>query len=248
MPFTFAHPAIVLPFGRMIKNKLSLVGLVIGSLVPDFEYFLRLKVKSIYSHTVTGLFWFDLPLGLTIVLLYQYTIKNELIAHFHKTLKTRFIPFAGQHNNYTLKYIVILCISVFIGAATHLLWDNFTHPTGYFVSRLPILSHSVDIIGYKFYNYNIVQHCSTIIGLVIILIIIIKLPKVSLVNTTPIISYWLNIILIAFIILIIRYFSGLSLNAYGDWIVSGISGFLSGLIIVSIFSSKHSPSQSVHQA
>ena len=63
MPFTLAHPAIVLPLAAK-KLRMSATGLVIGSMVPDFEYFIRMRTESKYSHTLAGLFWFDLPLGL----------------------------------------------------------------------------------------------------------------------------------------------------------------------------------------
>ena len=54
MPFTFSHPAIVLPLKYLPKKWFSFTGLIIGSMTPDFEYFLRMKVKSDYSHTLNG--------------------------------------------------------------------------------------------------------------------------------------------------------------------------------------------------
>jgi hypothetical protein len=56
MPFTFAHPAVVLPGGYLPKQWLSLTGLVVGSRTPDFEYFFRWRVLSLYSHTLAGIF------------------------------------------------------------------------------------------------------------------------------------------------------------------------------------------------
>lgn len=52
MPFTFSHPSIVLPLTYLPKKWISLTGIVIGSLTPDFEYFLRMKIQSTYSHTI----------------------------------------------------------------------------------------------------------------------------------------------------------------------------------------------------
>ncbi|HMG06875.1 MAG TPA: DUF4184 family protein, partial [Mucilaginibacter sp.] len=43
---TFAHPAIVLSFKYFPKRWFSKTGLVIGSMAPDFEYFIRLRVKA----------------------------------------------------------------------------------------------------------------------------------------------------------------------------------------------------------
>ncbi len=51
MPFTFSHPAIILPLKYLPQNWFSLTGLIIGSLTRDFEYFIRMKVRSNYSHT-----------------------------------------------------------------------------------------------------------------------------------------------------------------------------------------------------
>jgi hypothetical protein len=46
MPFTFLHPAIVLPLTYLPRQWFSLTGLVIGSLTSDFEYVLRVNDKS----------------------------------------------------------------------------------------------------------------------------------------------------------------------------------------------------------
>ena len=42
MPLTIAHPAAVLPFRH---SRLPISALVIGSLAPDFEYFLHLHAN-----------------------------------------------------------------------------------------------------------------------------------------------------------------------------------------------------------
>ena len=57
MPFTFSHPAIILPLKKLPKKYISMTGLIVGSIAPDFEYFLRMKSK--YSHTMSGILWYD---------------------------------------------------------------------------------------------------------------------------------------------------------------------------------------------
>lgn len=71
MPFTFSHPAIILPLTSSKRQWFSATGLVIGSMTPDFEYFIRMKVQSDFSHTLPGLLWFDLPLGLLLSFIYN---------------------------------------------------------------------------------------------------------------------------------------------------------------------------------
>jgi len=90
MPFTFSHPAIVLPL-TFKRLKLSATALIIGSMVPDFEYFIRMTDHSRYSHTIAGLFWFDLPMGLLICFVYHGVVKDQLFNNLPPFLKQRVI-------------------------------------------------------------------------------------------------------------------------------------------------------------
>jgi hypothetical protein len=233
MPFTFAHPAIVLPFGRLSKRWISLTGLVVGSMTPDFEYFIRMRVSSVYSHTLPGLFWFDIPIGLLIVFFYQTLVKDKLIDHLPVWLNSRFSVFKGKQN-YSLIYFLVLCVSILIGATSHILWDAFTHPRGYFVGIIPALSGTIKLMHHQVYIYKILQHSSTIIGLIIILLTIHKLPGNCQSEADHTSYYWLKLIIVMIIILVLRLLSGLSLHAYGDWIVTSISAGLIGLLLISV--------------
>lgn len=93
MPFTISHPAIVLPLTFLPRQWFSLTGLVIGSLTPDFEYFLRMRIKSNYSHTLDGLFWFDLPLGLLLAFLFHNVVRDSLFDNLPISLKSIFFAF-----------------------------------------------------------------------------------------------------------------------------------------------------------
>lgn len=76
MPFTFSHPAIVLPF---LKNKnVSATALIIGSMSPDLEYFFRMKIQSENSHTFLGIFLIDFPLGFIVMMLFHEIIKKTI--------------------------------------------------------------------------------------------------------------------------------------------------------------------------
>jgi hypothetical protein len=79
MPFTFSHPAAILPL-RWLPNKYySLTGLIIGSMTPDFEFLIRMNVGSIYSHTLAGIFYFDIPVGIAICFLFHDVVRDDLI-------------------------------------------------------------------------------------------------------------------------------------------------------------------------
>ncbi len=48
-------------------------------------------------------------------------------------------------------------------------------------------------------------------------------------------GYWVTILIIVVLTIIARFLGGVTLKAYGNLIVTGISGFLIGLIISSFF-------------
>jgi hypothetical protein len=80
MPFTFSHPAIILPFLKSRKKNLfSATGLIVGSIIPDFEYFLTLSVERRFGHTINGIFYFDLPCALFICFIFHGLIKKPLL-------------------------------------------------------------------------------------------------------------------------------------------------------------------------
>ena len=145
MPFTFSHPAIVLPLTFLPRQWFSLTGLVIGSLTPDFEYFLRMRIQSNYSHSISGLFWFDLPLGILLAFIFHNIVRDILFDNLPTILKSRVMKFKMfDWNNYFKRNWLVVTISVLIGAGSHIFWDSFTHDQGYFVQTIPVLTNTVD--------------------------------------------------------------------------------------------------------
>lgn len=119
MPFTASHPAIVLPLTFLPRRWYSLTGLVVGSMTPDFEYFLRMRLKSTYSHTFGGLFWFDLPLGLLLALLFHVWVRNPLFDNLPMSLKSRFSPFKTFDWKRHLKdHWMVAVVSILVGSAS----------------------------------------------------------------------------------------------------------------------------------
>jgi hypothetical protein len=232
MPFTFSHPAIVLPLTYLPRRWFSLTGLVIGSMTPDFEYFLRMKVESEYSHTLTGLLWFDLPLGLLLCFIFQNIVRNSLFDNLPTFLKSRFSTFKGFNwNRHFKENWLVVIISILVGAASHLFWDSFTHSNGYFVHIVPALTNTVDLLGRQVLILKILQHLSTLFGGLLIAYVIYKLPTDTHVNERINPKYWIIFFSVALTIIIIRLFSGLELKQYGSVIVTAISAALISLTL-----------------
>ena len=232
MPFTFSHPAIVLPLTFLPRQWFSLTGLVVGSLTPDFEYFLRMRIQSNYSHTLSGLFWFDLPLGILLAFIFHNLVRNSLFDNLPTILYSRLSNFKQFNwNGYFKKNWLVVSVSVLIGAVSHLFWDGFTHTHGYFVQTTPALTHTVELLGKQIPILKVLQHSSTLLGGLIIAFALFKLPPDKNATGQLNIKYWGILTMLTLIIIVVRLLSGLDFKSYGHLIVTGISAGLISLAL-----------------
>lgn len=235
MPFTFSHPAIVLPLKYFSGKWFSLTGLVIGSLTPDFEYFIRMRIKSEYSHTVAGLFWFNLPVGLALAFLFHQVVRNALFDNLPIVLKCRLISF-NQFSWYAYfkRNWFIVATSILIGAGSHLFWDSFTHVDGYFVQLLPILTDKINCFGWQFPLLKILQHGSTILGGMVVIYSLYSLPIDKYSARLYKSHYWSMFTGIAIVVLIIRFIGGSEFYQIGNLVVSLISSIIVSLLLTPV--------------
>ena len=228
MPFTFAHPAIILPFEKV--KWLSITGLIAGAVVPDFEYFIRMHISSIYSHTILGLFWFDVPLGVLIAFLFHNLVRDSFYKNLPPVLRARVSPYMFiSWNIYFKKHWQIVLLSVFIGVCSHLLLDDFTHPTGYFVKLAPAFFTKVVVASIPL--YKILQHSFTLLSTLYIIYYVQKMPKAPI-KDKPSLKYWTWIIILSITVLILRFWMMPDYRHIANVVVSVISAFMLGLIFV----------------
>lgn len=236
MPFTFSHPAIILPFSYLPKRWVSMTGLIIGSMAPDFEYFFRMKVYSLYSHKWTGLFWFDLPLTIILAFIFHLILRNSLVDNLPTFLNNRLIAFRDFNwTKYFKKNFLAVIISCLIGGASHILWDSFTHKNGQFVQSIDELTNTVIISGYSIPVYKMLQHFSTIVGGLIVIYSLLQFPKTKLLlKQKATLPFWVLVGLTALLIVTTRLLTGLNYKDYGDLIITIMTGTLVGLVLTSI--------------
>ena len=162
MPFTLSHPAAIIPFAR---QRLVLSALVVGSMSPDFLYFINLAPRGQFGHTPAGVFLFCLPLGMLTLWLFHTLMKWPLLSLCPQALQERLMGPAQGFAFLSLSRQLLIVLSILIGAGTHLLWDGFTHEYGWAVSRLSFLRWSVIEIGARSIPvFKLFQHLSTVIG------------------------------------------------------------------------------------
>lgn len=171
MPWTFAHPAAVLPLRRLCPRWLSLPGLVIGSLTPDLGYYGgRLDLAS-FSHTPLGIVACCLPLGLLLLafLMRFSRLLTVLLPAPHRQLTRAHLASPARP---AWVVFAIAVQSILLGASSHVLWDAFTHAGRWGVELLPWLSgHLFDVGGRQIRVFNVFQHLSTALGLIAMAIV-----------------------------------------------------------------------------
>lgn len=143
MPFTLAHPAVVLP---LLRRPFVPAALVAGSMAPDVPYFLNAAgirsthagdwygpfLNATHTHSLSGL-PIDLLYAVALVAVY-WLVRAPITALLPPGLA---LPQSERPTTVraTARYSGWLLLSALIGVASHILWDAFTE-TDFLPSRL----------------------------------------------------------------------------------------------------------------
>ena len=246
MPFTTAHIAAILPLSKYSPRLFSTSSLVIGSMVPDFEYFIRMTLYGHYGHTIRGIFIFDIPVGLLIYIIFHEIVRTPTIIHlpnyFYRRLSD--VSHFDWHTHFLKDFLKIVC-SIFIGVLTHFVWDGFTHDEEYFFAKYaPVLLRNFTVLGHSVPLHAILQILSTFVGMIILFWYIHLLPSKN--SKQPksdkkIINFWGLVLALSVLIGCIRWTIGMpDEKIIGQLIVVCVSSLLLSLIIISFISTKKS--------
>lgn len=166
MPFTLSHPAAVLPLRRY---RLPLSALFVGSMAPDFEYFLRLVQQDRSAHTFPGVLVLSLPAALVALFVFQVVMKWPVISLMPRAWQIRLVGPAGQFQWWPARRFFLILASLAVGIATHIAWDGLTHSDGWVVTQWPSLRAPLfSMAGTTISTYKLAQHGSTLVGVLIL--------------------------------------------------------------------------------
>lgn len=155
MPLFPAHPAAVLPLQRL---GLPLSALVAGAVAPDAPVYLPVPVAYSTTHSGPGLV-IDALIGLVLLALWDFLVRDPVVD---------LLRFLGHRSEAGARLgrrgWTVAPLAVALGAATHVLWDSFTHDWGFVVEAFPALRESAGELPV----YSWLQHLSTVVGTLVV--------------------------------------------------------------------------------
>ncbi len=171
MPFTFCHPAAVLPLRGFSTLRLNFAALVIGSLTPDFGYYLSCFEFASYAHTAPGVFLACLPSGLGLLAVF-YLVRRPVCFLLPMPHRAALAPLCSSWPRLDPLSVIMALLSIVLGAWTHTLWDSFTHESGWFVTRIwwlraPLFTTPTGAVRVAY----LLQQFSTVAGAVILFVV-----------------------------------------------------------------------------
>nr|HEX4312620.1 DUF4184 family protein [Kofleriaceae bacterium] len=166
MPFTGAHPLAITPLVRL--RWLDPTSLAIGSMAPDFQYFLYGHEKGFIGHSMLGLVVWCVPVVVIVGLLFHHVVKWPLLVAAPRAVSSRLAASAAK--GWPIRPIAIF-VSAVIGGATHDLWDSCTHSQGFVVQRFPgLLRKMIDVPGLDqpMILHRVLQYVCSLIGVIVV--------------------------------------------------------------------------------
>lgn len=164
MPCTFSHPLAVLPLHRRFPARLNFAALIIGSISPDFAYYVRQFPVAEYAHTISGTLIVCLPSGLLALGLF-YLLRQPLCFILPQPHRASLMPLASVRPRLCLQNIRIAMVSVLLGAWTHTIWDSYTHAGAWPVQHMAMLRAPLIHLGStELPTFYVLQQLSTTVA------------------------------------------------------------------------------------
>ncbi|MCA0295887.1 MAG: DUF4184 family protein [Actinobacteria bacterium] len=172
MPFTPAHVAAVLPLRRWGRVTLPFAALAAGSVSPDLPYYLPgLGLLNRWTHTAVGIVTVDVLLGLALWAVWR-SAATALRDLSPVAVRERWHPPGWGASAWWA-----VLVAVAIGAATHVVWDDFTHAGRFASTHLGFLAATYPSPLGPLPGYRYAQYLSGAIGLTIVIIAAVRHPR-----------------------------------------------------------------------
>ena len=127
MPFTLAHPAILLPLAPAARRfGVPFAALAAGSVAPDVPLFVPAIGGYGLTHTPMGIVTVDLAVGMALWLGWVLLLQAPLVDAMPDRVRRR-LPAPSWRADLGGRQVALAAGAVVVGAASHVGWDEFTH-------------------------------------------------------------------------------------------------------------------------
>ncbi len=164
MPYTFSHPAAVMP----LRKYLPFSALVVGSMAPDYLSFVPWIRHRHYGHSTEGIFTFCIPASFLVLWFFHAVLKRPLLRLAPYSHQRKLARFTGEFHFGGAKRLLLITLAIWVGIELHIWWDAFTHVFGYFPRRFPILLTPMTDSG-RFLLTDLLQHGTSVLGGLVLL-------------------------------------------------------------------------------
>lgn len=163
MPFTPAHAAAALP---LLRTRLPASALVIGTLAPDLPYYTPVGTSA-DTHSAAALVTTDLAIGAAAWLLWHALLAPAAVAASPGPLRARVagrVVTGVRRRLLTRADALRVVAALVVGAATHVAWDELSHPGRWGTEHLAVLREPFGPLE----GYRWVQYGSGVLGLAVL--------------------------------------------------------------------------------
>jgi uncharacterized protein DUF4184 len=152
-------------------------------MAPDFPYFILLTDMTRSWHTVPY-FLYSVPAGIAMLWVFHRFLKCPMLSLCPESLQVR-VSEEDTYRFWPLPRIFWIAVALIIGAVTHIVWDDFTHPHGYFVEHWAALRMYTPWWPHR-PMYSFLQGFCSVIGLALLGVVYIRwLKRAPVVRRMP---------------------------------------------------------------
>lgn len=238
MPFTVSHIAAALPL-LPANRLLPFVAIAVGCMTPDLPLFcpwleslgMGYATTHAWPSTIVTSWcfgWFMLLLG--------WWMLPALAELCPQIIRQR-LTVQPMRIMFSLRWLIGGSIGLILGGLSHSVWDAFTHASGWGLNVIPALQ--APITNTEIRGYQLAQHLSSLIGLLLLILMsVYKLKQQPSTTTSSILStpsriiFWCMLIGVTLVTGIYAAISTQQLSAtLFLWITSSVQyGFIMLLI------------------
>lgn len=163
MPFTLSHTVLAPALARLSGQRLPVAALAIGCMTPDL-YRLFTEENYNFSHQWHSLYSLNLAMGLFFCLLWYLLYRPALYRFLSLNDPIQIHSWLA-----TLRFVLMLCLAIMLGAATHLIWDGLTHSDFRTFAFEGFLNREVSLLQQQYPMHRVLQIASSIVVLPVLI-------------------------------------------------------------------------------